>query len=36
MSNFKLNKSIEKIINNGLDDLYKNLNSSDLDILKKG
>ena len=34
MSNFKLNKSIEKIINNGLDDLYKNLNSSDLDILK--
>jgi len=35
MSIFKLNKSIERIINNGLDDLYKNLNSIDLNILKK-
>lgn len=34
MSKFYLNKSIERIINIGLDDLYKNLNSIDLNILK--
>jgi hypothetical protein len=34
MSKFNLNKSIERIINIALDDLYKNLNSEDLNILK--